>query len=151
MNSVTSLTKPEDIVKAVMKYSCREQTPGNPNTRLLYQCPKPGCDCEIKFLAKKGFSNPYFYLRRFYARGLPRYEQEAVVKKLFQNAHEEQTKLGGSNFSYFNVAALSETDKAVLNYLRLTIMCNMPISIIENPVFRSVPRFDVRLKRQTLI
>ena len=145
------MPKPKDIVKAVMKYRGREDLPVNPNTRHIYQCMKPGCGREIKFLAKSGLSNPYFHLRSCYASDLPRSEQEAVVKKLFQNALYEETKLSGSILSDFNVAALSETDKAVFNYLRLIIMCSMPISIIKNPVFRRVSWFDVRIKHKTLV
>lgn len=46
---------------------------------------------------------------------------------------------------------LLQKESAILNYLRLIILGNLPIPIVGHPSFRAVSRFDVRFNRRTIV
>ncbi len=151
MSSHPAVASPEKVVKALMKFIGHEDAPGRPNAKLVHQRSERGCGKTIKFSAKSGFTNPYQHLRSCYARGKPGSEQDTTINCLFQKALDEQAKAGGMILSHFNVDAMFELDNAIYSYIRLIVLCNMPVDIIENSVFRSVSRFEAHIRRRTLV
>ena len=150
MSSNAPTASPKQVVKALMKFKGHED-PMNPKSKLIYKCPKLGCGKEMKFAPKSGFSNPYQHLRSCYARGMTRSKQESILQNLFREALQKQARSGGTILGHFSVQTLSELDSAMYSYIRLITMCNLPVSIVEDSIFRSVSRFEARLKRSSIV
>lgn len=142
---------PETIVKAVMEFVGHEDAPGHPRGKLVYKCLKVNCGRIIKYNSKSGFSNPYQHLRCCYAKAKKPWQQHEVLKGLYEDALKQQALSGGTILPHFNVEALCEADCATFYYIRLIFMFNLPISIVENGIFRSISRFGVYMKRRTIV
>ncbi len=115
---------------------------GSTKTYLKHQWPKPGCNFIVNFATNTGFTNPYRHLLTCCGRNKPFDKQEIVIADLLEAAQISAKKSGGTILSHFNVNALSDYEKALHAYLRLIVLRNLRLSIVECTSFRSLSKFS---------
>lgn len=107
---------------------------------MSYQCPKSDFKAgPIRFQDKSGFKNPYRHLMRCFAKGKPANEQETKLLDLYKEALEKSKSQGGTIRSHFASTSLNEYEKTVAAYIRLLVTKNLPLTLVSDPKFRSLP------------
>ncbi len=108
---------------------------------LKYKCPKQTCGVFVRFREKTGFSNPYRHLFSCYGMGKSSEEQEKILSELYEEVIELADKHGGTVLNHFQVSALTDYEKMIYSHLKLIIDCNLPISLVESPMLRSLSKY----------
>ncbi len=60
-------------------------------------------------------------------------------------------KSGGTALSHFKLTAIFEYDRMIYSYLRLIVMRNLPLSLIEDREFGSVSRYEQPTSRRIFV
>lgn len=150
---------PKEVTQALMKFEGHETRDvhlGNGDndsvTYLKYSCPKPECSVRsISFRDKTGYKNPFTHLKSCYGKGMSSDEQTKRIYNMYRTAQEAKIKNGGSIYSHFASLSASPYEKSMYAYLRLVIIKNMPLSMVENEELRKFSRHQPKIGRKTLV
>lgn len=105
----------------------------------------------VTFLENKGWSNPYSHLKSCYGRGQDSKTQEITICDLYQKALVDSRKKGGTILHHFQRNALSEYDRSMYRYIRLIVMKNTAVSIVEDEDYRQFAEFKVPIGAKTIV
>ena len=115
---------------------------------LVYQCPNEMCkekNREIWFQKSMGFVNPFNHLKSCIADG--NVEQLYLVYE--QNLDAKRTQVSGSFFQP-SADRLTTREISLNDYLRLIVLKNLPVSIVEDPEFRSFHKYNETISKKAL-
>ena len=115
---------------------------------LVYRCPNEMCkekNREIWFQKSMGFVNPFNHLKSCIADG--NVEQLYLVYE--QNLDAKRTQVSGSFFQP-SADRLTTREISLNDYLRLIVLKNLPVSIVEDPEFRSLHKHNETISKKAL-
>lgn len=125
---------PMEVVIALMIKSepyTKDVTVGGttkPRQFVNFKCPKDICHHQSPSQVNTGYSNPFNHLCVCFG------SKEAVYQ-LYQEALQESSKKGGTLLSHFSNNSLNEQQLAMHGYIRLLVMKNLPLTMVEDDNF----------------
>jgi len=138
------LTKKEEITKDVTSRKGNETRKGV--TYCVYSCPrKEHCTAKGSIEIEKGtgLTNGFMHLKTCIASG---------SEKLLLEKYEE-LKTASGTLTQSSIAwklCTSPKEKAMYEYINIIVSLSLPISYIENPIFRSFSKHSVKFSLKTL-
>lgn len=138
--------QPKDVVQELMTFVREEERDVVQNgvvsrinvPHLIYECPRKDlCRntlAEVVFQKGRGFTNPFDHLVSCYK---PKEQLFAEVRQRWS-----QTLTPHVHFT--------EREQAIFSFIQLIVLKNVPISAVEDNLYRSFCKYDVDLSRQTL-
>eukprot|EP00171_Calliarthron_tuberculosum_P003916 IDg3916t1 len=113
----------------------------------VFICPRSTCTSKEVFSQKtSGYTNPYRHLLRCFRS---EYELFTAVRER-QNAIQRES--GGTVMTdYFPVVeAANPAEKAMHAYIQLVVMRDAPLTVTEDPIYRSFCKYDAKISHKTL-
>lgn len=159
---MTGKPKMEDVVKALMKKKpdAKKDVTGRTGARAtrenvdcyVYACPR-GDNCKndppvVSFPKNTGWKTPYSHLVSCLAGG----KQESL-HEVYKTCTQEGTDCdGNTQMSKYFQSTLSATprERAMFRFINVIIALSLPITYVENPVFREFASVGVNISMKAL-
>ena len=107
---------------------------------LVYQCPNEFCkekNRKIWFQKLMGFINPFNHLKTCIADG----KVDHLYMVYEQNKESKRLHIAGTFFQP-SVERLTAKELALHDYVRLIVLKNLPVSVVEDPEYRKFHRYN---------
>jgi hypothetical protein len=135
-------------MELVSKLMSDEGDDPDDDKKKIFKCLRPGCGKVAKQLKGYGFSNPFAHLRKCY--GLVEEIHNAYHSVIAMESEDECSK-PSSIKHHFSIIAGTPRERAMHGWIALVVMKGVPISSVEDKVFRSVVKFSDAISIKALV